>query len=88
MNYKMNYKKLTSVLIIVFFIICIISLIILYNEKYNESFILKPEPIDRTILYGSVFLDNLDTQIQNLTNPPIMYDKKRIEIIRYSDLLL
>ena len=84
----MNYKKLTSVLIIVFFIICIISLIILYNEKYNESFILKPEPIDRTILYGSVFLDNLGNQIQNLTNPPIIYDKKRIEIIRYSDLLL
>ena len=84
----MNYKKLISVLIIVFFIICIISLIILYNKKYNESFILKPEPIDRTRLYGSVFLDNLDTQIQNLTNPPIMYDTKRIEIIRYSDLLL
>ena len=84
----MNYKKLTSVLIIVFFIICIISLIILYNEKYNESFIFKPEPIDRTILYGSVFLDNLGNQIQNLTNPPIIYDKKRIEIIRYSDLLL
>ena len=84
----MNYKKLTSILIIVFLIICIISLIILYNEKYNESFILKPEPIDRTILYGSVFLDNLGNQIQNLTNPPIIYDKKRIEIIRYSDLLL
>jgi hypothetical protein len=87
----MNYKKLTSILIIVFLIICIISLIILFilfNKKYNESFILKPEPIDRTRLYGSLFLDNLDTQIQNLTNPPIMYDTKRIEIIRYSDLLL
>ena len=84
----MNYKKLTSILIIVFLIICIIILFILFNKKYNESFILKPEPIDRTILYGSVFLDNLGNQIQNLTNPPIIYDKKRIEIIRYSDLLL
>lgn len=85
----MNYNKLISVSIIVFFIIGIISLIILiilYNKKNNESF--KPEPLDRTILYGSIFLDNLDTQIQNLTNPPIMYDTKRIEIIRYSDLLL
>ena len=82
----MNYKKLISILIIIFLIICIIILFILYNKKNNETF--KPEPIDRTILYGSVFLDNLDTQIQNLTNPPIMYDKKRIEIIRYSDLLL
>lgn len=85
----MNYNKPISVLIIVFFIICIFSLIILiilYNKKNNESF--KPEPLDRTILYGSIFLDNLNTQIQNLTNPPIMYDTKRIEIVRYSDLLL
>ena len=63
-----------------------IYLIILYYTNYNESF--KPEPIERTILYGSIFLDNLDTQVQNLTNPPIMYDTKRIELVRYSDILL
>ena len=69
-------------------LIMLIILYNIYNKKYNESFILKPEPIDKTRLYGSLFLDNLNTQIQNLTNPPIMYDTKRIEIIRYSDLLL
>ena len=88
MNNIKNTKKKVIVLFTILLFVFLIYIIILYNKKYNESFILKPEPIDRTRLYGSVFLDNLDTQIQNLTNPPIMYDTKRIEIVRYSDLLL
>jgi hypothetical protein len=84
----MNYKNITFILLFIFLIICIIFL---YNNKYykyNEQFIPKPEPIDRTRLYGSVFLDNLETQIKNLTDPPIIYDKKRIQLIRYNDILL
>jgi hypothetical protein len=80
--------KIFTIFTILIFIFLIIYIIFLYYKKHNESFILKPEPIDKTRLYGSIFLDNLDTQIQNLTNPPIMYDKKRIEIIKYSDVLL
>lgn len=43
---------------------------------------------DRTQLYGSLFLDNLNKQIKNLTDPQIQYDTKRIDIIKYSDVLL
>ena len=49
-----------------------------------ESF----EPIERTKLYGSLFLDKLNEQIIKLTDPPIAYDNKRIDIIKYSDVLL
>jgi len=49
------------------------------NPKYERN---------RTLLYGSLFLDNLDEQIQRLTNPPIQYDTKRIEIVKYSDIVL
>ena len=43
--------------------------------------------MDRTQLYGSLFLDNLDSVIQNMTNPDIKYDTKRIQVVRYSDVL-
>ena len=43
---------------------------------------------DRTQLYGSLFLDKLNEQIKNLTDPRIQYDTKRIDIIKYSDVLL
>jgi len=48
----------------------------------------KEQQIDRTILYGNLFLDNLDKQIINMTNPPVKYNSKRIELNRYSDMLL
>lgn len=43
---------------------------------------------DRTQLYGSLFIDNLNKQIKKLTDPQIQYDTKRIDIIKYSDVLL
>lgn len=43
---------------------------------------------NRTLLYGSLFLDNLNKQIKNMTDPSIKYDNKRIEIIKYADALL
>jgi len=64
---------------------------LLYNSGYNfiikqESF--EDEPIDRTKLYGTLFLDKLDEVIKSLTDPPILYDTKRIELVRYNDVLL
>jgi hypothetical protein len=47
-----------------------------------------PQPIDRTKLYGSLFLDNLDKSIKNMSNPDIKYENKRIELNNYSDILL
>ena len=49
------------------------------NPEYEKN---------RTKLYGSLFLDNLDEQIKNMTDPRITYDDKRIEIIKYDDVLL
>ena len=47
-----------------------------------------PENFERTKLYGSLFLDELNKVIKNMTDPPITYDTKRIELIKYSDILL
>ena len=43
---------------------------------------------DGTKLYGSLFLDNLNDVIINMTDPPINYNSKRIDLIKYSDILL
>ena len=71
---------------------------ILYNNIRQEPFLASPPPTNlfndpryeknRTLLYGSLFLDNLDKQIKNMTDPPIQYDTKRIDIIKYADALL
>ena len=49
------------------------------NPKYEKN---------RTKLYGSLFLENLNKQIKNMTDPKIQYDNKRIDIIKYNDILL
>lgn len=84
-------KLLFYLVLVILFI-----LIILYNFKlYNyDSFLIsnlldKPnQSMERTKLYGSLFLDNLDSVITNMTDPPIKYDTKRIDIIKYNDILL
>ena len=48
----------------------------------------KLQPIDRTKLYGSLFLENIEQSIKNLSNPDIKYEDKRIELNNYSDILL
>ena len=76
-------------------IICLIYLT-LTSQKQNEglerfeSDLFKDPQYEknRTLLYGSLFLDKLNKQIKNLTDPPIQYDNKRIDIIKYSDILL
>ena len=52
----------------------------LFNESIYEK--------NRTKLYGSLFLDKLNEQIKGMTDPPIQYDTKRIDIIKYADVLL
>jgi hypothetical protein len=49
------------------------------NPKYEKN---------RTKLYGSLFLENLNKQIKNMTDPKIQYDNKQIDIIKYNDILL
>ena len=93
----------SSKIVLIFSFIIVIIIIIVYRlcrqnrynllELFEETSITKTlktfkNSNERTILYGSLFLDNLDKQISNMTNPPIEYDNKRIELIRYSDVLL
>ena len=84
--------------LILYTIIFLLIVIILYNMKVfnnsnSDSFLTSNKPTtafntDGTQLYGSLFLDNLNDVIINMTDPPIKYDTKRIELIRYSDVLL
>jgi hypothetical protein len=98
MNYKSNMYLFSIVCIIVSIILCIIAFIKLYKINIKSIFLNNYDSFDipqttkqnfeRTQLYGSLFLDNLNEVITNMTNPPILYDTKSIEINKYSDLLL
>ena len=98
---KLELIQISKLILIVFIIFIILTFIIKYNtrEKFNDN----PSttqtdkndkndknntPIDRTKLYGSLFLDNLDEVIKNMSNPEIKYETKRIELNNYSDILL
>ena len=91
-------KLITITILLVIFILVILFILVLAYLLKNrtlarielfENLFNDPQyEKNRTLLYGSLFLDNLDEQIKRLTDPPITYDTKRIEIIKYSDVLL
>ena len=100
--YKTKKIKLYSIiLIIILLLILILFYIKLYKHKHDTFYInvqttiplttnssLKNIPIDRTKLYGSLFLDNLNETVKNMSNPDIKYEDTRIELNKYSDILL
>ena len=85
-------------LIIILLILILLGIIIYQSGKqikgqYPDTFLIEQNrdviyESDRTLLYGSLFLDKLNSQIKELTDPDIKYDSKRIDIIKYSDMLL
>lgn len=97
-------KKLNNLIIISSVLIILVILTLLYIKLYKTDYFsnnsnplvtnplttkpLIPQPIDRTKLYGSLFLENIDKTIKNLSNPDIKYEDKRIELNNYSDILL
>ena len=92
-----HYRIFATVGILMIFVgILMIIVGILYSKGYLESFsesntnlFIDPRyEKDRTLLYGSLFLDKLDEQIKGMTDPRIQYDTKRIDIIKYADVLL
>ena len=98
---KIELIHIIKLILIVFIIFIILSFIIKYNNHEifdNEPSTTQPDdndnnnttttPIDRTKLYGSLFLDKLDEVIKNMTDPDIKYESKRIELNKYSDILL
>ena len=89
--------KLILIVLIVFVIFIILTFIIKYNTRElfdNQTTTTKFElnnnnkSIEKTKLYGSLFLDKLDEVINNMTNPDIKYETKRIELNKYIDILL
>lgn len=87
-------KRISIVIVLIIFVLVILVLAYLLKwkpariELFEDLFSDPRYEKNRTLLYGSLFLDNLDEQIKRLTDPPITYDTKRIEIIKYSDVLL
>ena len=91
---SININNIKLILII---IIVIILILIIYNIYKNETFESKNPtttnsdlkiPLDRTQLYGSIFIDKLDEQIKSMTDPDIKYEEKRNELNKYIDILL
>ena len=83
------------VLVITFVIIIIVISFCFQNSNLEEQFRTTSNFFndsqyekERTLLYGSLFLDNLDKQIKNLTDPNIQYDNKLITLLKYSDVVL
>jgi len=102
LNSNSNSKTNSNILYLLYISIIIILAILIYRILYKYNFTLnnydsfespkspkttKPS-FERTQLYGSLFLDNLNQVITNMTDPPILYDTKQIELIRYSDAVL
>ena len=61
------------------------SFISMNNNLTNTPTTTKYITNDGTKLYGSLFLDNLNEVIINMTDPPINYNSKRVELIKYRD---
>ena len=57
-----------------------------YTTPTSTNTSVTDTPIDRTKLYGKLELDT--DAINKMSNPDIEYDTKRIELNRYSDILL
>ena len=93
-------NKLNNLLIISIVLFILVILIISYFQVFKiDTFIIKPvttkqsittkpQPIDRTKLYGALFLENIEESIKNLSNPDIQYEENRIQLNNYSDILL
>lgn len=81
--------------IIIFSLIVLIFLLNIFKtENFSDNLNFKFSPNDttnyekdRTKLYGSLFLDNLDKVVKNMTDPSITYDEKRLQLLRYQDVL-
>ena len=95
MDSKYNWKTITWNFIKdskIYILIILVLFMGIYILENTENFIIeKNKDIiyekDRTLLYGSLFLDKLNEQIKNMTDPRIEYDNKRIDIIKYNDVL-
>ena len=93
---KMKYIVYIVIIVVLLFSILFINNLDKQQKDYffdipintNNAFDGNIYEKDRTLLYGSLFLDNLDEQIKNMTDPRIKYDEKRIDIVKYSDVLL
>jgi hypothetical protein len=83
----MKIVKLLFISLVISIVILIIY--IMNNKLFNrDSFENEKKPIERTKLYVSLLLDNLDGVTKNLSDPDIKYESKRIELNQYSDILL
>ena len=83
-----NIKNLLLIFIILIIIILIINTLFKNNDLFENPENKINKPIERTKLYVSLFLNNLDEVVNNLSNPDIKYESKNIDLNKYSDILL
>ena len=94
--YKANKNYIKLLLCLIFIALILVAIYILnineqfyrYNDNNNDDNDIQINKGERTKLYGSLFLDNLEGVIKNMSNPSINYNTKRLENIKYSDILL
>ena len=82
--------KIVQIIFISLIISIVVLIIYIINNKiFTRDYFENPKkPIERTKLYKSLFLDNLNGVIKNLSDPDIKYESQRIELNKYSDILL
>ena len=85
-----NMKHIIFISLLISVSISLIILIIyIKNNYFNNDYFENPKtPSDKTKLYISLFLNNLNEVVAKLTNPDIKYESKRIDLNKYSDTLL
>lgn len=58
-----------------------------YANSYKSYDFLHTAPLDRTKLYGSIFLDNIGNAIKNMTEPNMKFYKTHMQLNDYQDII-
>ena len=58
-----------------------------YANSYKSYGFLNTEPLDRTKLYGSIFLNNISSTIKNMTEPQMKFYKTQMQLNDYQDII-
>jgi hypothetical protein len=59
----------------------------LYVDSYKPYSTMHSAPVDRTQLYGSIFLENINQSIKNMTDPKLKYEETTMKLTDYQDVI-
>jgi hypothetical protein len=58
-----------------------------YANSFKSYDFLNTAPLDRTKLYGSLSLNNIEDVIKNMTEPPQKFYKTQMQLNDYQDII-